>query len=342
MAPTVRDLILVLDMFFPRWLPMAHALRILANTRLMLPLLQLHRRQRQDRRQPQQTGWLIAILTALKSMFLAVDNLPAEHDDLIENAEALHWDLEAVFELMGWDQNGGDGGSAQGLYPEAHITLCTQERACIICAQAGQDRSLRRRVDARTIRILTTNLQWVTGDIFVGHCIACKADHYPDKVTYRVNGGERRERLLVNAQYLRISKQGIWVDRRLAVMQERMLLRFHAGWSNFADYVNDMLPDGATHITNQQSRCLFLEHFARRLLTVHHCQDTFSCPAHPSAETFAEHLRQEIGENGGVIISSLHHGCKECTHRKRYREDLVAEGAIFENAEEIAGLQPVC
>ncbi|KAF9061766.1 hypothetical protein BDP27DRAFT_1428617 [Rhodocollybia butyracea] len=51
-----------------------------------------------------------------------------------------------------------------------------------------------------------------------------------------------------------------------------------------------------------------------------------SPPGHPLSDTLATHIRNLIGKDGGSIPSSMHHGCTDCTHLKRFPADLVEEG----------------
>ena len=66
----------------------------------------------------------------------------------------------------------------------------------------------------------------------------CKLDYYPDRITYREDN-KRLQRLEYNAAYIQISKHSVWAHRKIAVAQENGLHRFHASWSNFADWIND-------------------------------------------------------------------------------------------------------
>jgi hypothetical protein len=50
----------------------------------------------------------------------------------------------------------------------------------------------------------------------------------------------------------------------------------------------------------------------------------------------AEEVRRIIGINGGVLPTSMSHGCTECTHVKRYRSDLIREGAVLGGNTEVA------
>ncbi|KAJ7675228.1 hypothetical protein B0H17DRAFT_1240553, partial [Mycena rosella] len=164
----------------------------------------------------------------------------------------------------------------------------------------------------------------------VAHCAQCSADYYPDRITYQSPGiVDRLERLEYDAEVLRVSKQGVWVSREIAVAQEKALHRFHSGWSNWADWVNNCTGDPKNKVTYRQSQRLFLEHFSRRLLVAHGKSDGFYCEAHPSSQLLAETVRKTIGINGGVVPTSMTHGCMNCTHVKRYRSDLVQEGAVL-------------
>lgn len=180
---------------------------------------------------------------------------------------------------------------------------------------------------------------WRNGSLLVGHCHSCKADYYPDHIAFKRAPGDHVRRLEYDAKYLRISKdskRGLWCHRRIAVAQEEVIWQFCAGWANYAKFLNALVKDGP-QMTYRQSQHLFLEHFGHRLLICHNLSEDFVCPARISTVILAAHLCSAIGENGGNFYSSLHHGCMDCTHRKRYRADLVDEGAVLgENQEEVA------
>ncbi|KAJ7807652.1 hypothetical protein B0H13DRAFT_2386304 [Mycena leptocephala] len=48
-------------------------------------------------------------------------------------------------------------------------------------------------------------------------------------------------------------------------------------------------------------------------------------------------VRAAIGVNGRILDAAMTHGCVGCTHLKRYRSDLIAEGAIFGGDQDVAG-----
>jgi hypothetical protein len=68
---------------------------------------------------------------------------------------------------------------------------------------------------------------------------------------------------------------------------------------------------------------------SQRLIQAHGMQDTFQCPANPSTNSLAGYVRDALGMDGGLVAESMEHGCVECTHKKRYRSDLVTEGVDF-------------
>jgi hypothetical protein len=94
-------------------------------------------------------------------------------------------------------------------------------------------------------------------------------------------------------------------------------------------------------VTVRQSKRLFIEHFARRLLVAHKKDSTFICTANLSLEEFAESIRGAIGTDGSVIQAAMDHTCMDCTHKKRYREDLIAEGVDLNGVQEgMAEVEP--
>ncbi|KAJ7794945.1 hypothetical protein B0H14DRAFT_3093704 [Mycena olivaceomarginata] len=165
-----------------------------------------------------------------------------------------------------------------------------------------------------------STFKWVSADLLVGHCATCKADYYPDMITQKaVAGGRKRTQVLeYEPEFLRVSKQGVWVHRDIARAQEKALQCFHSGWSNFAEWVNSTTNDINVTFTTRQSQRLFTEHFSRRLLLAHGKRETFSCEAHPTTKLLAQAVRSMIGENGGVVPGAMKHGCRDCTHTKQF------------------------
>ncbi|KAF8212682.1 hypothetical protein K438DRAFT_1565793, partial [Mycena galopus ATCC 62051] len=225
-------------------------------------------------------------------------------------------------------------------FPAPRIILCTSRISCIFCPIGDSNiiPTLRRRVKSQTVWILDESFTWVKGDLLIAHCAICCADYYPDCVTYRNPDNARRQQLELSAEYLRVSKHRIWVHRRVPIAQENSLHRFHAGWSNFTEWVNDSVSHTKRKFTYRQSQRLFIKHFSRRLLLFHN-HTNFSCEAHPKTALLAETVRATIGMNGGVLAAAMTHGCMGCTHLKRYRADLIAEGAVLGGDQDVAGVE---
>jgi hypothetical protein len=159
---------------------------------------------------------------------------------------------------------------------------------------------------------LDRTFHWIEAELLIAHCASCRADYFPDHITYRDLQNARRERLELSPDYLRVSKHGVWVDKQIALLQENSLDRFHAGWSNFADWVNDSVPSAEgdpvpstredsvpsnkKKFIYRQSQRLFIKHFSRRLL-VFHQKSNFSCEAHPSTRF----LLKQFGLQSGLM-----------------------------------------
>lgn len=69
MTATVRDLITVLETFFPNELPLNRAMYVLLAVATLYPILRLHEHQVRQPRQPQRTAWLKSIGVLLMRAF---------------------------------------------------------------------------------------------------------------------------------------------------------------------------------------------------------------------------------------------------------------------------------
>lgn len=345
---SISDLITVLDMVFPRSLPLSRGLCTVATLASIIPLFLLHKNQHRQPRQLVQTAWMKSITNLFYDALGAGEDpevniilQPDGEGPEMTIAQNLSNNLEGLFEFLGLETpEGPEGPHPRNIFPLPRLVLITSQLNCLICPP-GEIHALRRHEKPQRVRVLEPNFKWTDGDFFVAHCPGCRSDYYPDKYTFKVDG-HRQQKLEYETEYLRVSKSGVWMHRRVAIAQEKAMNRFHAGWSNFGSWLNDILhPDHA--VTNRQSQRLFLEHFARRLLLAHGKENIFICEAHPASSTFAERVRDVIGCDGGVVPGALHHGCIECTHKKRYRSDLEQEGVDFQaaNEAEVAGLEEV-
>ncbi|KAJ7152119.1 hypothetical protein C8R46DRAFT_962436 [Mycena filopes] len=341
MPATVRDLILILQIFFPGDLPLHKALYLLGFLVSLYPLLRLHLNQQRQPRQPARSAWVRSIQSLLTAAFQREDPYPPiwATETSAEYAEYISDDLGPLFGMLGFTPDDLRAPTPEPLFPRPRVILRTPRLSCVFCPVADLNiiPTLRHREKPSKVWVLDVSSRWVEADLIVAHCASCRADYYPDRITYRDENEHRRQRLEMDAQYIRISKHGIWAHRKIALLQENTLNRFHAGWSNFADWLNDST-GSARKLNYRQSQRLFLEHFARRLLRFHGKEDDFSCEAHPSTKVLSETLRDTIGRNGGVINAAMSHGCAECTHVKRFRSDLIDEGVVLGTDLDVAGM----
>ncbi|KAJ6529563.1 hypothetical protein DFH09DRAFT_934714 [Mycena vulgaris] len=349
MPGSVRQLIFILELFFPLDLSLQQAIYILGVLISLYPILRLNANQRRHPRQPPVTGWMKSIKTLLIQAFTEDgENIDAWTTGLNmapEYAGYICSDLDRLYILLGLHEDAAE--HASFLFRRPRPILATSRTNCKFCPMGDSNLipalHRRRKRGDQKVWLLDASFHWVSADLVVGRCSRCNADYYPDRITRHVGGGHKRSQYLeYDAQFLRVSKGGIWVHRKIAISQEKALYRFRSGWSNWADWLNDTTDDLNVTFTYRQAQRLFLEHFSRRLLVAHGKEDDFACDAHSDARKLAEAVRDKIGKDGGVIVSALKHGCTDCTHVKRFRSDLVQEGAILGgDATAVAGLDAI-
>ncbi|KAJ6582310.1 hypothetical protein B0H19DRAFT_1252414 [Mycena capillaripes] len=347
MGPTVRDLILILQIFFPGDLSLEKALYVLGVVISLYPLLRLHLNQRRQPRQPIQSAWMKSILILLIGAFKSdTDTSPwaSGIDRGDEYAASICADLSPLYTMLGLNPENLAAPSPVSPFPAPRPILCTPHLSCIFCPSADLNivPTLRRREKAQKVRVmvLDNGFRWVEADLLIAHCATCRADYYPDRISYKDEDGRRRQRLEIAPAYLRISKQGVWAHRQVVAYQENALNRFHAGWSNFADWLNDSAAS-EQKMTYRQSQRLFIEHFSRRLLLFHGKAAEFSCSAHLSTRLLCEAVRIAIGSNAGVLETAMLHACVDCTHIKRYYSDLVEDRAVLGSNFDVAEMPPL-
>lgn len=248
MTATVRSLVFVLETFFPARLPLVHALSLLAVLISLYPLLKMHENQRSEPQQPRQTAWFKSLLklgkTEARKVIEGREHIYSNHD-IDQIVDLLCADLTVLYSFLGLDEHNPDSHS-KSYFPKAPPILCTSRTTCTFCVEGNTDLgrrfTLRRKEEPRMIWLLDARLDWVQATLFTAHCPACRSEYYPDRITYRANATEsedRSQRLEFNTEVYRVSKHGVYVHRQVAVAQEKALLRFHAGWSNFADWLNE-------------------------------------------------------------------------------------------------------
>lgn len=332
---TVLDLIIALQSCFFENQDMRRALYVLAVLPTLYPLLWLHRNQTAQPRQPEETGWLKLIWQVLYAAFHpekldptvwsgtgpgrhAVERIYHHIDNLCDYLD-LHGQLENFVPPL-------------PLFRTPPFILSTTRKDCAICPIGPAPCTLRKKVDGHNIRLIGADGRSSPAYLIVAHCPQCDSNHYPDHITFKSDSG-RQQKLEIDSPYLRVSKHGVWAVRDLAIAQEKAVYRFHAGFFNFAEWVNDCSigteENGLKTLTVRQSQKMFTEHLSRRLIQAHGMQDTFQCPANPSANSLAGYVRDALGKDGGLVAGSMEHGCVECTHKKRYRSDLATEGVDF-------------
>ncbi|KAF8157551.1 hypothetical protein K438DRAFT_1910049 [Mycena galopus ATCC 62051] len=314
MTATVRDLILILEVFFPADLSLQKALYLFGVIISLYPLLRLHLNQRRQPRQPARTGWMETLRDLLISAFQPGDVETSVWasglDRTLEYADYICDDLASLYMMLGLNPYDLSAPSLPPLSPDPRIMLCTSHVPL--------------------------------ADLVIAHCASCEADYYPDCITYRGDDNHQRQKIEASSPYTAFRGQigrpstephrqrshGVWAHRQVAIQQENALHRIHGGWSNFADWVNDSTGSART-MTCRQSQRLFMEHFYRRLLVFHDKHTDFTCEAHVTT----------IGVNGGVLGTAMSHGCVNCTHAKRNHSDLVNEGVVLgANLEVVAGM----
>ncbi|KAJ7347200.1 hypothetical protein DFH08DRAFT_1001888, partial [Mycena albidolilacea] len=344
MTATVRDLILILQVFFPDDLSLHKALYLFGVIISLYPLLRLHLNQRRQPRQPAQTAWMKAFRDLLIAAFRPEDEhssiWAAGLDRSREYADYICEDLASLYMMLGLNPYDLVAPSPPPLSSDPRTVLCTPHLSCVFCPAGDLNitPTLRRVKKPHSVWLLDNTLRWVEADLIIAHCASCQADYHPDCITYRDNDNHRLQRLETTAQYIRMSKHGVWAHRQIAILQENVLNRFHSGWSNFADWLNDST-GSRRKMTYRQSQRLFIEHFSRRLLLFHNKHANFTCEGQPSTRSLTEVVRATIGENGGVLATAMTHGCVDCTHIKRYRSDLVNEGILLgTDLEDVAGM----
>ncbi|KAJ6467573.1 hypothetical protein C8R47DRAFT_1179928 [Mycena vitilis] len=313
MTATVRQLIFILELFFPPELAMQQALHVLAVLISLYPILCLHSNQMNEaRRQSPQTGWKKSIHTLLTRAFREeANNVEAWTTGINLAPEYSNYicrDLDRIYTLLGLSQTNMDPATFQFRPPRRILT--TSRVDCRFCPPGDRNLlpSLRRRAGKKPnqhILLLDATYKWVSADLVVARCSKCKADYYPDVITRKVQGSRQRIQLLeYDAEYLCVSKQGTWAHRKIALAQEKAVQRLHCGWSNFADWVNDITEDTNHQLSYGQAQKLF--------------SATFTSFAHAPTKFLAAAVRSVIGENGGVIPGAMDHGCMDCTHVKSY------------------------
>ncbi|KAJ3817929.1 hypothetical protein F5880DRAFT_1755014, partial [Lentinula raphanica] len=327
-------------MYFPGNTSFETALLALWTLLGILPLLSFHRNQLREPRQPYNTAWMRSLADIVAEPLLSMADFVGhgwiDLEEVNECADSLVRDAETLFDLLNPEMDQELATRLGNL--NAKPILCTTYRNCVLCTSTPGNTdlaTLRRRDKLVEVALLNQDLKWCQATLVVGHCRTCGADYFPDKIVFSSDNpnGLRQQKLIYDAQFLRISKHGIWVHRRIAFLQEQAVIHFHSGWSNFAGWLSNNIKSSGRPITYRQSKRLYIEHFSRRLLLFHRLSESAILPSNTNSDTFAAHVRDLVGKDGGVIPSAMDHGCSDCTHVKRYSADLVEEGLLAADCE---------
>ncbi|KAJ7058879.1 hypothetical protein C8F01DRAFT_1303078 [Mycena amicta] len=343
MVPKLSTFLAFLNLYLDKDYSVQRALYILSVLITLYPLYRRHQNQRLAPRQPPETGWLRSFKAILRDSF----DVKHEHPDLrlfegdpdmdaylaaqsSEHLQRMCEELPQIYSVLGMSEES----DSLLLFPPSPILVCTPRTTCMFCIDPLYPSHLYRE-ETRSIPLLAYNFRWVQATLVVAKCGKCHAKYYPDKVTYRAGPGRSRvQRLECDAAYLRVSKHGVWVHRRVARAQENAVVKFHCGWTSFTEWLNDTIESGThTKVTIRQSQRLYLEHFARRLARAHNIEDHLVTPADCTSQILSESVRNLIGRDGGLAPKSMEHGCTECTHVKQYAEELRATGVTLDSAE---------
>lgn len=330
--PTVLDLITVLQTCFFGDLDMRRALYVIAILPTLYPLLRLHQNQTNQPRQPEATGWLKLVWYMLYAAFHPEERDPDAWDGTGPGRQAVErlWThIDNICDYLGVQGDMDMFAPPQPIFPQVPVILSTERKNCIVCPPNDGPATLRKKVASQTVRLIGNNYESTSAYLVIAHCHNCDSNYYPDRYTYKSDSG-RLQKLELDASFLRVSKHGIWVVRSLAISQEKAVYRLHAGFFNFAEWVNDSNGldggDESKILTVRQSQKMFTEHMARRLIKANDADANFECPAEPNAESLARAVINIAGVNSGLVAGSMDHQCRECTHKKRYHSDLENDG----------------
>lgn len=132
-SPTIQDLIIVLQTFFPIAMEVRYAFLVLTTLVMLYPIWELHRNQRQGYRQPGQTAWLKSILSMLLSALQPEDEADNgfwhSEQEKINLAADIVRDADVILDMLGLDQIC----SVQDIIPDIPLVLCTHRKHCLFC-----------------------------------------------------------------------------------------------------------------------------------------------------------------------------------------------------------------
>lgn len=280
---STSDIIQILQTHFPGTLTFRRSLFILATVAAASPLLYRHFQQRNLPRQPSQTAWLTSAQNIVSSSF----DEEAEEEELediagltSEEKQRILHNLSGIITFMDGEQSQETHASAQFVVAPPPILL-TPHTTCRICTlpTGGHPQLFRGRCDPVTI--IGPDFKKTTGYLVVATCNKCESHYYPNLISVKpqTRGQDRTQKLEFEPEWLCISKQGLWVHRKVALLQENATLELRGSWQRFRLFFNKTFGDGTNMLTERQTHRLFAEHFTRVLLNEHGTLEEFECPA---------------------------------------------------------------
>jgi hypothetical protein len=333
------DFITFANFYLPRRLPF-HFFNLLFNSlTTLLPLFRLDRFQLENGRRKVETGWIRGIKKLLSHSFNRGRELYASdeavHGVTDERQQRVISEVENMYTSL-WDEEPGDmhlhnngldlPSNPFALPPDLQTTLLvTNITQCTFCPGTVP---LTKAKEFREIHLINRAYRKVPGILAIATCRLCKADFYPDRVTFLTasSGQEprlRRQNFINDTEYLQISKPGsLWVHRSIAVAQAQSILQ-RSSILGFQKWFNASYGGPESYhpsLTHRQSQRLFVEHMVRTISSAQEDDEPLSTSAHPNIKTIVTEACRALVKDG-VLPGALDHTCDECTHPKRYRKE---------------------
>lgn len=314
---STSDIILMLQSHLPGTVLFRRSLMVLATAAAISPLLYRHSQQRTLPQQPTLTAWLTTANDVLKSSF---ELEGADDGNALTDGEKSHIisQLPQIVDFLDWGQLRDATPLTQFSVTPPPILL-TPHDTCQQCTSStgGHPRLFRGRCDP--ITVIGPDFKKRTGYLVVATCNRCRSHYYPNIISIKQEGSrDRVQKLEHNPEWLCISKHGLWVHRKVAMLQEDAILEFRGSFQRFRRFFNQAFGEGEKLLTERQTHRLFAEYFVRVLLDAHGSLDEFECPAFAAPAVLIQAALQILGQNGGVVPGAKDHECDNCMHEKRY------------------------
>lgn len=225
------DLLVIANQYIPVNLSLVRAVRGFHMLAVLGPLLAYARNQQQYRRH--ESAWMTELKALVRSTFgepvVAPDMddppYPAVGKRIANEVEDIYEHLYDVVPNEGLATWGSDLPVLMRL-PFLDCPYCIPKRPLFKLDQVTR------------VPLLTRGLTQGTGLLVFAKCWKCGAHFFPDRITKVGPDGERHTQMLADAEFLRVSRTGLWVDRSIAHMQECAFAQFHGSISGFRSFFN--------------------------------------------------------------------------------------------------------